>query len=115
MNVKHSITFVAILALVLVGITSSETLAGYISGVEIHVDVFICATCVDTIKRTLEQEDGVAEVSGDWEDGIVAVTPRQDIGWINLFDFAQRINSTRNYSVLKIEVAAVGNVVKFPV
>ena len=115
MNVKHSMALVAILALVLVGITGSEALAGYISSVEIHVDGFICATCVDNIKRTLEQEDGVAEVSGDWADGIVGVTPAQDIGWVNLFDFAQRINSTRNYSVLKMEVSAVGSVVKFPV
>ncbi len=115
MSVKYGITFVAVLALVLVGITSSETLAGYISSVEIHVDGFVCATCVRGIETTLKQEEGVAEVSGVWEEGIVAVTPKQDVGWVNLFDFVQRINGTRNYAVLKIDIAAVGNVVKFPV
>lgn len=88
---------------------------GYISSVEIHVDGFVCATCVRNIERTLGQEEGIARVTGDWEKGIVAVIPDQNAAWVNLFDFSQRINGTRNYTVIKMEVVAVGNLVKFPV
>jgi copper chaperone CopZ len=100
---------------VLVMVANADHVPGYISTVEIHVDGFVCATCVSKIENTLKQEEGVAEVTGDWEKGIVAVTTRQDVGWVNLFNFVQRINSTRNYTVNKMEVAAVGHLGKFPV
>lgn len=103
-----------IVILALASIASSEVTTGYISSVEIHVDGFICATCVRTIENTLMQEEGVAEVTGNWEKGTVVVITDQDIGWVNLFDFVQRINGTRNYTVLKMNVVALGRVVKFP-
>lgn len=108
-----SLTLVILLALVT--IVSSEANPGRISIVEIHVDGFICATCVRDIERALKVEEGVARVTGDWEKGIVAVLPDQEIGWVDLFDLSQRINSTRNYSVLKMNVVAIGTVIKYPV
>ena len=115
MKVKYSIISTLVLALALLVTVNSETMAGYISAVEIQVDGFVCATCVRNIKRSIENEEGVAEVSGDWEKNIVAVIPEQDVGWVNLFEIEQRINATRTYTVTKIDVVAVGNVAKYPV
>ena len=110
---KTSLALVMLLALVTT--VSSEANPGRISIVEIHVDGFICATCVRSIERALKVEEGVARVTGDLEKGIIAVLPDQEIGWIDLFDLSQRINSMRNYSVLKMNVVAIGTVVKYPV
>jgi copper chaperone CopZ len=104
-----------VILLTLVGVVSSEASPGYISNVEIHVDGFICATCVRQIEESLKFEKGVARVTGNWEEGIVAVIPDQMLGWVDLFDIESRINSTRNYSVLKMDVVAVGALVKAPV
>ena len=93
--------------LILVTIVSSEASPGHISIVEIHIDGFICATCVREIERALKVEEGVARVTGDLEKGIVAVLPDQGIGWVDLFDLSQRVNSMRNFSVLKMNVVAV--------
>ena len=115
MRVHTSIGLVLALLLSLTIVASSGASLGYISTVEIKVDGFVCATCARTIERTLEQEEGVAEVSGDWENGIVGVTVDQNVGWVSLFDFSQRINGTRNYTVIGMNVAAAGRVVKYPV
>lgn len=115
MNAKITAGFVSVFLITLAITANSYAGLGYISTVEINVDGFICATCVRTIERTLEQEEGVADVSGEWEKGIVGVTVDQKIGWVNLFDFSQRINGTRNYSVLSMNVVAVGRLVKNPV
>ena len=104
---------VVVLFWALVMMASAEAMPGYISTVEIHVDGFVCATCVRNTERTLKQEEGVAEVTGDWEKGIVAVIPDQDIGWVNLFDFAQRINSSRNYTVINMDVVGSEEFVYF--
>ena len=115
MNAKIKAGFVSVFLLTLAITASSFAGLGYISTVEINVDGFVCATCVRKIERTLEQEEGVAEVSGEWEKGIVGVTVDQKIGWVNLFDLEQRINSNRNYTVLSMNVVTVGRLVKNPV
>ena len=115
MRAKLTTGLVFMFLLVLAIAVNSDASLGYISTVEINVDGFVYATCVRQIERTLKQEEGVAEVSGDWEKGTVGVTVDRDIGWVNLFDLGQRINSTRNYKVLGMNVAAVGRVVKYPV
>lgn len=115
MRVKYIANLALMALLVLVFTTNSNAGFGYISTVEISIDGFVCATCARTIEQTLSQEDGVAEVSGDWKKGLVGVTIDQDAGWANLFDFAQRINGTRNYKVLDMTVVAVGRVTKEPV
>ena len=115
MRAKLTTGLVFMFLLVLAIAVNSDASLGYISTVEINVDGFVCATCVRQIERTLKQEEGVAEVSGDWEKGTVGVTVDRDIGWVNLFDLGQRINGTRNYKVLSMNVAAVGRVVKYPV
>ncbi|MFC1718757.1 hypothetical protein ACFL6S_34215, partial [Candidatus Poribacteria bacterium] len=109
------ITSLALLMSLLLVSIAMEANAGHISTVEIHVDGFVCATCVRQIEKALEVEGGVAQVTGDWEKGIVAVIPDQEIGWVDLLDIKNRINSTRNYSVLKMDVVAVGTVTKSPV
>ena len=71
-----------IIALVLVSLATAEMTPEYISVVEIYVDGLTDATGVRILETTLMQEDGVAEVSSDLENGIMAVTPMQDIGWV---------------------------------
>lgn len=108
-------TLALAIALVSVNLATSEMTPEYISVVEIYVDGLTDATGIRILETTLMQEDGVAEVSSDLENGIMAVTPMQDIGWVNLFDFVQRINGTRQYSVREMNVVALGRLAKFPV
>ena len=115
MRVQITASLVSAFLLSLVTVASSGASLGYISTVEIEVDGFVCATCVRAIEGTLEQENGVAEVSGDWESGIIGVTVDQNVGWVDLFDISQRINSMRNYTVIGMKIAAVGRVAKYPV
>ena len=85
----------------------------YISVIEIHVDGLIGATGVRILEDTLTKEEGVAEVTGDEEQGIIAVIPDQTIGWVSLYDLTERINGTRQYSVIKMNVVAIGRIAKF--
>ncbi len=115
MRAKFTVVLALIVTLLLANLAISETIPEYISVVEIYVDSLTDANGVRILETTLMQEDGVAEVSHDLEKGIIAVTLSQDVGWVNLFDFVQRINGTRQYSVRKMDVIAVGHLVKFPV
>ncbi len=115
MRARYIAVLTLIVTLLSVGVVNSETVPEYISSVEIYVDGLVDASGVRILKTTLMQEEGVAEVTGDLERGIMAVIPKQDVGWVNLFNFVQRINGTRQYTVLKMDVVALGRVVKFPV
>jgi copper chaperone CopZ len=92
-----------------------EAIPDHISSVGIHVDGFICATCVRTLESALGVEEGVGEVTADLETGIVTVTPKMHGQQVNLVDLMRRVNSTRNYAVGRMDIVAVGRVAKFPV
>lgn len=115
MRTRHTAILALIVALVSVNLAASEMTSEYISVVEIYVDGLTDAAGVRILETTLMQENGVAEVSSDLENGIMAVTPMQDIGWVNLFNFVQRINGTRQYTVREMNVVALGRLAKFPV
>jgi copper chaperone CopZ len=105
---------VLVLAMVQTGKAEDILYSHYVASIDIYVDGFICETCVRTLEDTLKQEEGVVDVIGDLQKGSLHVTPKMDGSYINLYNFEQRINSTRQYTVLKMEVTAVGPVVKFP-
>ncbi len=102
-----------ILAIANVGLAIAETTPEYISVIEIQVDGLIGATGISILEDTLAKEEGVAEVTGDAEKGIIAVIPDPTTGWVSLYDLAERINGTRQYSVIKMDVVAVGRIAKF--
>lgn len=114
MRAKLTIVLALIVTLLSTHPVASETISEYISFVEIYVDGLTDASGVRTLETTLMQEEGVAEVSHDLKEGLIVVNPGQDVGWVNLFDFVQRINGTRQYNVRKMDVIAVGRLVKFP-
>jgi copper chaperone CopZ len=115
MRVKLTVVLALVVTLSLTDLATSETISEYISFVEIYVDGLTDTTGVRILTDTLMKEDGVAEISHDLEEGIIIVKPSQDVGWVNLFDFVQRVNGTRQYTVSKMDVIAVGRLVKFPV
>lgn len=108
---------VLIIVLALANTASSETIPEYISLVELYVDGLANSADARILETTLiqEKEEGVAEVVVDREKGVIGVIPTQDVGWVDPFDFVQRINGTRQYTVLKTHVVAVGRLSKFPV
>jgi copper chaperone CopZ len=117
MRVKTTMASVLIITLALTTMGKAEEVLNYVSSVDIYVDGFICATCVSTLEDTLKQENNVASVKGDLEEGVLHVKTKMDGSLINLFNIEQRINGTgsqRQYSVLKMVVTAVGRVVKVP-
>jgi copper chaperone CopZ len=102
------------LALVFTSAANSQEVFHYVASIEIYIDGFICATCVRTLENTLMQEDWVVEVIGDLEKGTLMVIPRMDGRYLDIFAVRQRINSTRQYTVIKMVINAVGEVVKYP-
>ena len=56
----------------------------------------------------------VDEVKADLEKGIVTVKGKPHGQTLNLFDLRKRINSLRDYTVTRMDVTALGHVVKFP-
>lgn len=115
MRTKFTSILTLIITLVLVNSVTAEVIPEYISVVEIYVDGITDAAGIRTLEAKLMREDGIAEISDNLAEGVIALTLKQDVGWLNLFDLAQLINGTRQYTVRKMDVVAVGRIARFPV
>jgi copper chaperone CopZ len=114
LETKLALILTLVFALAFASTVISQEVFHYVSLIEIHVDGFICATCVRTLEETLRQEKGIVEVIGDLERGTLRVVPEMDGRYLDLFSIRQRINSIRQYTVIEMEISVVGEVVKYP-
>jgi hypothetical protein len=80
-----------------------------IDSVRIYVDGFICATCERPLKDALLLEEGVEITHTDASAGLIEIIPKEGKPF-DLMDVEQRINATRGYGVLKMDVVATGKV-----
>ena len=81
-----------------------------IDSIRIYIDGFICAACEQPLQNDVLKEEGVEIVSTAPELGMIEVTPK-NLKSFALHDLWSRINATREYKVLKMDVVASGKLV----
>lgn len=97
-------------------VTAAEDLSKYanVEIVRLYIDGYICDICGSELKRVLEPEEGVKTVTSVTEKGMIELTAEAG-AFLDLYDVEQRVNGTRDFTVMRMEVIVTGTLQKFSV
>ncbi|MBD3181593.1 hypothetical protein GF312_04820 [Candidatus Poribacteria bacterium] len=85
----------------------------HIGSIRVYVDGYICNTCVRDLENAAKVEEGVYRVEVDDDKNIITVVPQVYGRQIDLENLWDNIDNLGDFTVLRMEILAVGEIIKY--